>query len=156
MRYFVFSFVVMMASLIASCGGGIDLGLSPDDETAPEISVSGVSDGAAYGTWEAGSDVLNISAVAADASGIANTSIRINDTLVASENDSTAGYTWDVTGYDDGSYAIEVQAYDSHGNLASTSVEVTVNNDLDILPLPGVFPEFPDLLDVLPFDPLWP
>jgi hypothetical protein len=153
MRYLVYTTLVMALMLsIASCGGGggIDLGLEPEDNTAPEISLSGATDGAAYGALEDGADTLNLSAVATDASGIANTAIRINGTLVASANASSAAFDWDVTGYDDGQYEIEVLAYDNNGNVATSSVEVSVNNDF-MLVLPDVFPDFPELLI-----PIWP
>lgn len=145
MRYLVSTILVMMLLAVASCGGGggIDLGLGAGDSTAPATNINGADDGAAYGSLESGSNTLNLSAVASDASGISNTSVRINGTLVASANASSASFAWDVTAYDDGQYIIEVQAYDNNGNLGSDSIEVTVNNKLELLPLlPDFFPVF--------------
>ena len=156
MKYLaVTALVTVLMLMIASCGGGggIDLGLGTGDNTAPQINLSGATDGTAYGALVAGSNTLNLSAVASDASGIANTAIRINSTLVASENAANAAFSWDVTGYDDGQYEIEVIAYDNNGNVATESIEVTVDNDLNILPLPGWFPLFPDPLQVFPVGP---
>ena len=146
MRYLVSTIFVMVLLAVASCGGGggVNLGLGPGDTTAPDINITGATDGTAYGMLESGSNTLTLHAVSTDASGINNTSIRINGTLVASENASSASFVWDVTGYADGQYLIEVQAYDAKGNLGSDSIEVAVNNVFELIPLlPGLFPVFP-------------
>lgn len=147
--------IAMMAVLLmgAACGGGGGLfepePEAPADLTAPEIEITGITDGSAYGVLEAGPDVLAINAVAADEAGIANMSMRINGTLVAAANDSNLSFNWDVTEYSDGQYEIEVQASDENGNVATESMTVSVNNLWIIVPL-DEFPFFPDL------DIIWP
>lgn len=141
--------IVLLAVLIlgAACSGGasvLDPGpAAPADTTAPDIQINGIDDGEAYGVLETGPNVLSVSAIAADGAGIANMSMRINDTLVAAANDSSLSFSWDVTGYDDGAYDVEVAATDNNGNPATKSVTVYVNNDL-IMVDPGLFPLFPN------------
>lgn len=146
---------VLLAVLIlgAACGGGASpldpAPAAPADTTAPDIQINGIDDGASYGELETGPNVLSVSAIAADGAGIANMSMRINDTLVAAANDSSLSFSWDVTGYDDGAYDVEVSATDNNGNPATESVTVYVNNDLLVVD-PGWFPTFPDLHIIWP------
>lgn len=149
--------IVLLAVLIlgAACGGGSSI-LDPDPEpeapadvTAPDIQINGIDEGEAYGEEEPGSNILNVSAIAADGAGIANMSMRINDTLVAAANDSSVNFIWNVTGYDDGAYEVEVTATDNNGNSATESVTVYVNNDPFVIN-PDLFPLFPEL------EILWP
>ncbi len=148
-------------------GGGGNGGApaAPVDDVAPEIVLSGLTEGEAYGIEEAGVNTLNVKGVAADPSGIANMALRINDTLVASSNDSMVGFDWDVTGFSDGSYEVTVQASDNEGNIAESSMTVYVNNvafvfpDLDLFPDipvevfdPGLIDPFPDPLPDPPFE----
>ena len=144
--------IVLLAVLIlgAACGGGSSI-FDPDpepevpaDNTAPDIQINGIDEGVSYGELEAGSNILHISAIAADGAGIANMSMRINDTLVAAANDSSVSFNWNVTTYDDGAYDVEVTATDNNGNAATESVRVYVNNDLLVLN-PDLFPLFPDI-----------
>ena len=127
-------------------GGG---GAAAVDDVAPEIVLSGLTEGEAYGLLEPGVNVLSVSGVAADPSGIANMALRINNTLVASSNDSMVGFDWDVTGFSDGSYEVLVQASDNEGNVAETSMTVYVNNVAIVIPPLDIFPDLP--LEV--FDP---
>jgi len=144
--------IVLLAVLVlgAACSGGASI-LDPDpepaapaDTTAPDIQINGIDDGASYGELEAGANVLNVVAIAADGAGIANMSMRLNGTLVAAANDSNLSFVWDVTEYDDGAYDLEVTATDNNGNPATESMTVYVNNDLLVVD-PGWFPHIPDL-----------
>ncbi len=149
--------IVLLAVLVlgAACGGGSSI-LDPDpepeapaDTTAPDIQINGIEEGTYYGQLEAGSNILNVSSIAADGAGIANMSMRINGTLVAAANDSNVSFLWDVTEYDDGSYEVEVTATDNNSNAATETVTVYVNNVLQIPPL-DLFPLFPELEVIWP------
>ncbi|MEZ5336885.1 MAG: Ig-like domain-containing protein [bacterium] len=156
--------VLTMISLVVvlfavSCGGGASLpdpgngnGGGVTDSTAPEIVISGITEGSAYGEQQPGLNFLNVKGVAADTGGVANMAMRINGTLVAASNDSELDFGWDVTGYDDGAYEVAVQASDASGNVAEEVVNVIVDNDLIFIP-PGSF--WPDLdLDFGIIDPI--
>lgn len=129
-------------------GNGGDGAVVADTE-APEIVISGIDEGESYGLEEAGANLLNLKGVAADPSGVVNMAIRINDTLVASSNDSEVGFNWDVTGFDDGTYQVVVAASDGEGNIGSAGMTVYVNNEAFILPDLDLLPEIPDTV----FDP---
>jgi hypothetical protein len=130
-------------------GGNGGAPVIPVDDIAPEIVLSGLTEGSSYGLQEAGVNVLNVKGVAADPSGITNMALRINDTLVASSNDSQVGFDWDVTGFSDGTYEVVVQAADGEGNIASSSMTVYVDNVAWVFPGLDLFPDLP--LEV--FDP---
>lgn len=140
-------------------GGGAPV--IPVDDIAPEIVLSGLTEGSSYGIQEAGVNTLNLKGVAADPSGITNMALRINNTLVASSNDSQVSFDWDVTGFSDGTYEVLVQAADGEGNVAETSMTVYVDNVVFVAPVdlfpelvldPGIFDPFP-LPDPFPFFP---
>ena len=151
----VLTFVSLLIVLFAvSCGGGGSAAPDPvnTDTTAPEIVISGLTEGEAYGEQQAGVNFLNVKGVAADPSGVANMAMRLNGTLIASSNDSEVGYGWDVTAFDDGAYELAVQASDAHGNVAEETVNVLVDNDLIFIPPGTLWPELD--LDLGIIDPI--
>jgi hypothetical protein len=90
----------------------------PADTTAPSVSISSPSNGATV------SDTVTISFSSSDANGISSRAIKIDGSTVS----ASSSYSWDTTGYSDGSHTIQCTATDPSGNTGSDTHTVTVDN----------------------------
>lgn len=88
--------------------------------TPPVVTITSPADGSTV------SDTVSITVDVNDFEGESLTSdIYIDGSFVASSN----SYSWDTTGYLDGSHTIYAEATDSGGLTGSDSITVTVNNN---------------------------
>lgn len=93
------------------------------DSTSPTVSVTAPASGALV------NGTVNITANASDASGISKVEFLIDGTLKGTDTTSAYTYGWASTLVSNGSHTITVKAYDTVGNVATSSgVTVTVNN----------------------------
>jgi hypothetical protein len=125
--------VVSMVA-IAGCGGG-SFGFIPEDNTDPVIAISGIVDGDQYGTLVAGPDTPHITGVAADESGIASFTLRIDGALAASSNDPNLDYDWNAVAAGNGVHELKFEATDDNGNTSEEVLHSQVVN-LIIFPFP--------------------
>jgi hypothetical protein len=96
---------------------------SGEDTIPPTVSITNPSDGSSV------SDTISISASASDAdSGVDYVSAEFNGISLGSDSSSPYSWTFDTTTVADGTYSIDVIAYDNAGNYATDSVDVTVDN----------------------------
>jgi len=95
------------------------------DTQPPSISILAPLNG----TTVAGLVPVNV--LAADNVGVARVELRVNGTLVVSDNTLPIGLVWDSAGVADGSATLVANAFDAAGNqMASTPVSVTAVNNL--------------------------
>lgn len=70
------------------------------------------------------SDNLTLTAIGTDNVSVTKIEFYINETLVATENNSTISRRWLRAGTPNGSYTLKAKAYDSSGNTAEVSVTI--------------------------------
>jgi hypothetical protein len=62
--------------------------------------------------------------------GVTRVELDINGNKFAADDTSPFAFSWDTSGYADGSYKLMAKAYDAAGNVGtSASVSVTLGND---------------------------
>ncbi len=89
---------------------------------APTASISSPSAGANV------SGTVNVQTSLSDDLGIARANLYVNGTLYHTRYESPFSFPWDTTEYNNGSYTLEVKAYDVPGNTKSATVTVNVSN----------------------------
>jgi hypothetical protein len=92
------------------------------DTTPPTVSITAPSDGATV------SGSVTITASASDNVGVSYVQCRIDSGAWTDDTTSPYSWTWDTTGYSDGSHTITCRAYDAAGNYADDIITVTVDN----------------------------
>lgn len=93
------------------------------DTTAPVVSVTTPSQGAQL------SGTTSIAASASDDREVTKVEIYKNGTLFATDTSSPYSFAWDTTKDANGTYTLQAKAYDSTGNVGTSSqISVTVNN----------------------------
>ncbi|MFW9993990.1 MAG: Ig-like domain-containing protein [Candidatus Odinarchaeota archaeon] len=94
-----------------------------DDTTPPVVSITNPAGGSTV------SGTVSVTASASDNVGVTQVEFYIDGSLRATDTGSPYSYSWDTTGYSDGSsHAIEAIAYDAAGNTDADAVTVTVDN----------------------------
>jgi thermitase len=95
----------------------------PADTTAPTTSITSPT----AGTTVAGA--VGVDVTATDEVGVTKVELLINNKVYSSTTVSPYKFSWDTTGLTNGTYSLTSKAYDSAGNVGtSTAVSVNVNN----------------------------
>jgi thermitase len=95
----------------------------PADTTAPTTSITSPT----AGTTVAGAVSVNVDAK--DNVGVTKVELLVNSKVYASSTVSPYNFSWDTKGLTNGTYSLTSKAYDSAGNVGtSTAVSVNVNN----------------------------
>lgn len=93
------------------------------DATGPTTSITAPTAGSTV------SGTVNINANATDTSGIAKVEFYVDGALKGTDTTSAYSYAWNTTTATNGSHSLTVKAYDTVGNVTtSTAVSVTANN----------------------------
>jgi hypothetical protein len=74
------------------------------------------------------SGTVTVQASASDNVGVTEVRFYIDGSLKTTDTSSPYSYSWDTTGYSDGSHAVKAVAYDAAGNNAEDTNTVTVSN----------------------------
>jgi len=90
------------------------------DTQAPTVSI--VSPGSTV------KGIVNIDVNASDNMGVSRVELYVGGTLVGSDTTGPYSFSWDTTSRADGATSIVAKAYDSSGNVSSSTVSVTVAN----------------------------
>ncbi len=93
------------------------------DPTPPTVSITAPTNGSTV----SGAGV-NITASASDNIGVTKIEFLIDNVVKGTDTSSPYAYTWDSTTATNASHSIVAKAYDAAGNIASSTVTVTVNN----------------------------
>lgn len=108
------------------------LGTVPADTTAPTSSISSPSSGSTV----SGGVSVNVSA--SDNIGVAKVDLYVDGALFATDTTSAYSFFWDTTAASNANHSLVAKAYDSAGNIGTSStVTVAVNN---VLPTPTPSP----------------
>lgn len=94
------------------------------DSTAPSSSIIDPLGGATV------SGLIPVDVDATDNVGVARVELWINSTNIATDTSSPFAFSWDTAGAANGTAKVEARAYDTSGNLASTSISVNVSNSI--------------------------
>ncbi|RJG11804.1 Ig-like domain-containing protein, partial [Massilia cavernae] len=97
-------------------------GVAPADTQAPTVSVS------APGSTVSGIVAVNVSA--ADNVGVTRVELYAGGALVATDTASPYSFSWDTASRADGLTSLVAKAYDAAGNSSSSTVNVTVANNV--------------------------
>jgi hypothetical protein len=95
---------------------------SPTDTTGPSVNVTRPA---------AGSEVsgrVAVEVTATDNISVSRVELYGAGTLVGTDTSVPYTFTWDTAGMNPGSYALEARAYDSVGNVGSTTIQVQVSS----------------------------
>jgi parallel beta-helix repeat protein len=113
--------LLLLSDTCIPTGTGDNCTTTPDT-TPPTVSItSPTTNSIVKGT------AVNITANAADASGISKVDFYLDTTnLLSSDTTSPYAYTWDSTKVSVGSHTLTAKAYDLAGNVSLASVTVTV------------------------------
>jgi len=96
---------------------------SSGDTTPPSVNITSPSNGATV------SGTVTIAASATDNVGVTKVEFYINDNKVGEDTSSPYEYSWNTTGYSNGTYSLKAIAYDAAGNSAvDNDTSVTVSN----------------------------
>jgi thermitase len=98
---------------------------SAADTTAPAVTILSPSAGATV------SGVVGVNVSASDNTGVSRVELHIGGSFYAQSTSSSATFTWNTGNFLDGSYILEVRAYDAANNVASSTRSVTVRNSPD-------------------------
>ncbi|SFG69691.1 Ig-like domain (group 3) [Duganella sp. CF458] len=71
---------------------------------------------------------VNINVTANDNLGVSRVELYVGGTLVATDTTGPYSFSWDTTGRADGAVSVVAKAYDSSGNVGSSTINVTVAN----------------------------
>ncbi|HEY9048264.1 MAG TPA: Ig-like domain-containing protein [Ohtaekwangia sp.] len=94
------------------------------DTTSPEVSVSGLDDGATV--W----NTVSLSITASDDSGVDSVKLYIDGKVSASLTQTPYDLTWDSNTVTDGSHTAKVVVIDKSGNASEKEISFTVSNTL--------------------------
>jgi subtilisin family serine protease len=95
----------------------------PTDTTAPTTTISSPGAGSVV------SDVVTISILATDDVGITMVECYMDGVLACTNSTAPASFSWDTSGYTNGTYTLQARAYDAAGNMGSSALTtVTVQN----------------------------
>lgn len=98
-------------------------GSGSSDTTAPSVNITAPSNGATV------SGTVTIAASATDNVGVTKVEFYINNNKVGEDTSSPYEYSWNTTGYSNGTYSLKAIAYDAAGNSAvDNDTSVTVSN----------------------------
>jgi thermitase len=103
---------------VAAVGGAA----SAVDATAPTVTIHSPSAGATV------SGVTGVNVSASDNTGVTRIELHIGGSLYAQSTSPSTTFTWNTGNFLDGTYTIEVRAYDAANNAASSTRSVTVKN----------------------------
>ena len=92
------------------------------DTEAPNVSIVDPLGGATV------QDLVPIDIQAIDNVGVARAELWVNNTSVAVDSSAPFAFTWDSKGAQNGAASLTVRAYDAANNMATSSIEVSVNN----------------------------
>lgn len=95
---------------------------SSSDTESPTVSIVAPSDGAEV------SGVVAVDVDASDNTGVSKVELRVNGTLVATDEAEPWGFSWDSETVSDGDVTLTATAYDDAGNAADHQITVTVAN----------------------------
>lgn len=98
-------------------------GSPPSDTTPPTVSILFPPNGSTVS-----GATVNITASASDNTEVTKVDFYIDAQLKSTDTSSPYSYTWDTTGYSNGSHTLMVKAYDPAGNSSSATRTVTVSN----------------------------
>lgn len=108
---------------------GVTVSNAPPDITPPTVSIgTPVAGATVYGT-------TTVSASATDKVGVAKVDLYVDGVLYATNTTSPYSFGWNTRQSVDGSHMLQVVAVDAAGNAASTSVTVTVANNVNHAPV---------------------
>ena len=100
------------------------------DTNPPGVAVSSPAAGSIV------SNSVTINVTASDNVGVTSVKCFLDGLCVGTNTSAPASFSWDTTGWTNGSYTLQAQAYDAAGNVGtSSSVNVTVQN-----PVPDTTP----------------
>ncbi len=94
---------------------------APDTE-APSVTIDSPAPGASL------SDVVTVSATAADNAGVDRVELYVGDNLVETRAAAPFDFQLATRVFADGSYPLRVKAYDAAGNVATAEVSVSIDN----------------------------
>jgi len=103
---------------VAAVGGAA----SAVDATAPAVTIHSPSAGAIVG------GVTGVNVSASDNTGITRIELHIGGSLYAQSTSSSTTFSWNTGNFLDGTYTLEVRAYDAANNVGSSTRSVTVKN----------------------------
>jgi hypothetical protein len=94
----------------------------PADITAPNVSITGPSNGSAV------SGTVSVSVSASDNVGVSSVSLNIDGTSIGSDTSSPYSFSVTTPNYGNGSHSLTATATDAAGNHATSTISVTVSN----------------------------
>ncbi|QRN98484.1 Ig-like domain repeat protein [Archangium violaceum] len=94
-----------------------------NDLIAPTVTFTSPTQGATL----LGGATLTVDA--SDDRGISKVELYLGSTLLTTDTSAPYAYDLNTRGYANGAYSLTAKAYDSAGNMSSTTVNVTLNND---------------------------
>ncbi|UTY59385.1 S8 family serine peptidase [Massilia sp. erpn] len=98
------------------------------DTSAPTVAIASPSASSSV----TGAVTVNVNAT--DNVGVARVDLKVNNTVVASDNSAPYAFSWDSKGVANGMAALVAVAYDAAGNMASsTPVSVNVANSTSVV-----------------------
>jgi subtilisin family serine protease len=107
-------------ALLAATGGS---STTPSDTAPPTANIIAPSNGSTL------SGTVNVSVSASDNMGVAKVECYINGALAATSSSASASFSWNTTGFANGSYTLQAKAYDTAGNVGTSAPEsVSVQN----------------------------
>lgn len=115
--------VVVLASLYIMTSGLLTRPPGGQDTTPPTTQVTQPADGAAV----LGASVF-VNIDASDNNYVSKVELRIDGSIVHTENSGYLSYDWNTTQYSDGTHTLNATAYDPADNRGYAEVVVTVDN----------------------------
>jgi hypothetical protein len=92
------------------------------DTTPPSVSITNPSNGATV------SGTVSFTASASDNVGVTKVEFYVDNVLKYTDTGSPYSWSWDTTGYSDGTHSLKAIAYDAAGNTDTDTISVTVDN----------------------------
>nr|WP_277989582.1 Ig-like domain-containing protein [Corallococcus sp. NCSPR001] len=111
-----------------------------NDKVAPVVSFTSPVEGAVL------RETVTLAATASDASGINRVEFHRGSTLLAIDSSPPFTYDWATRGLANGAYTLTAKAYDGAGNMGSTLLNVTVDNDRTAPTISFTYPAPDDIL----------
>ncbi|MCK6527195.1 Ig-like domain-containing protein [Myxococcota bacterium] len=100
--------------------------VADDDTSGPDLVPPEVELTVPASAYASG--VVEVSAVASDASGIERVDLLVDGVLLVSDDASPFTAPWDTAPYSDGPHVVQAVAYDRNGNSGAAEREVGVDN----------------------------
>ncbi|MBU1260989.1 MAG: hypothetical protein KKI18_05080, partial [Planctomycetes bacterium] len=97
----------------------------PVTDNPPTVSITSPLNGATV------SGTVNVTADASDDNGVDKVGFYIDDVLKSTDTTSPYEYSWDTTAETEGAHSITATAYDTIGQTATDTINVTVDNVAD-------------------------